>query len=325
MFNSNLLRLTFPFRVVATIFLIWLVSSSQSMAWDNVGYRPYYNQPVYYSTYNPYTRSAYYQTYYPATYYSPRPTYVPIKARPDATINRLRVKQTPITSNKKTPIEHQPQDISAKKQAFIDALLPYIQKENARLKELHQRTRNMVLALDAGFAIPEKSQLEIQQLAKRYRVKSNALKNPQARAELLKKIDVIPASLTLAQAANESAWGKSRFATEANNLFGIWTYDESKGLKPLNREADKKHLVRKFENLGESVQYYMQMLNSHPAYKKLRDIRHQARSRNQTPDGLAMAGGLEKYSARGKQYIQLIQDLILQNQWALLDTQGPSV
>lgn len=322
---SGVSRLIFSFRLITTTLLTWLVSSTQSMAWQNGAYGPYYPQPVFYNQFNPYTQPAYYRSYNQGYYYAPRSAYAPAKARLKNTINRNQDYQTPSGDKKKAKVETQTQHINSKKQAFIDTLLPYIQKENARLKQLQQRISNIILALDSGFGIPQKSQTIIQQLAKKYRVQGNALMNPDARAELLKKIDIIPASLTLAQAANESAWGKSRFATEANNLFGIWTYDESKGLKPLHREAEKKHLVRKFENPGESVQYYMLMLNSHPAYKKLRDIRHQARQKNKTPDGLAMAAGLEKYSARGKQYIYLIQQLIRQNKWALLDTKKQSV
>lgn len=314
-------RLGSSFRVVTTIVMLLLLSSTQSMAWQNVANRAYYPQPVYNSPYYPYPASAYYQPYNRGYLYSPQATYVPANTRVNTTPYKKRENQTSLSEETRLQTE----GVNAKKKAFIDALLPHIQKENARLKQLHQRISRIIRSLDAGYDIPERSKNWLQTLAKKYRVKENPVANHQARLQLLQKIDIIPASLTLAQAANESAWGKSRFATEANNLFGIWTYDKSKGLKPMNREAEKKHLVRKFENMGESVRYYMHMLNSHPAYAKLRDIRYQARLGKQTPNGLAMATGLEKYSAKGKRYIQLIQALIRQNQWAQLDKIGQQV
>ena len=138
----------------------------------------------------------------------------------------------------------------------------------------------------------------------------------------MRKIDIIPASLALAQAANESAWGESRFAQEANNLFGIWTYDRAKGLKPKNRENGKTHLVRIFDDIGASVRYYMYNLNSHPAYRELRQIRQQLRASGRAINGYALAAGLEKYSSQGTTYIELIRDLIEQNEWALLDSEN---
>ena len=143
-------------------------------------------------------------------------------------------------------------------------------------------------------------------------MKPDPLTSKAARDELLGKIDIIPSSLALAQAANESAWGQSRFAQEANNLFGIWTYDKDKGLVPRNREQGKKHLVRIFDDVGESVRYYMHTLNSHPAYAGLREIREDLRASGLAIDGHKLAVGLEKYTAKGQQYIDLIQGLIRQ-------------
>ena len=201
----------------------------------------------------------------------------------------------------------------------MEKLLPYIERENTRLKRLRKQAQQIIEQLDSNVQISDKTKVWLKKLAKKFRIKGNPVKDKQAREELLTRIDIIPSSLTLAQAATESAWGKSRFATEANNLFGIWTYDESKGLRPKNRDAEKKHLVRIFEHYGESVAYYMHTLNSHPAYKKLREIRQQHRSKKLAVNGLEMANGLHKYSARGDKYIQLIRKLIRQNEWAKLD------
>ncbi len=208
---------------------------------------------------------------------------------------------------------------SAKKRAFVANLLPHIEDENRRLTVLRARVASRLNRLEAGAALDTAEQQELRRLAERYRVAGDPLEQAEARAELLRKIDIIPASLALAQAVNESAWGESRFAREANNLFGIWTYDEARGLKPQRREQGKTHLVRIFEDVGESVHYYMHNLNSHPAYAALRGIREQLRDADRDIDGHELAAGLEKYSARGQIYIELIRDLIEQNEWASLD------
>jgi Bax protein len=210
--------------------------------------------------------------------------------------------------------------LTDRKQAFINALLPYIEQENRRIGVTRSNVERVFARLDARRALDKSEKQQIARLAVKYRLQGDPLQDKEARIELLRKIDIIPASMALAQAANESAWGESRFAREANNLFGIWTYDEEKGLKPLDREEGKTHLVRIFDDFGESVRYYMHTLNSHPAYEELRNIRQQLRESNQVIDGHALAAGLEQYSARGQQYIDLIQSLIRQNEWARLDT-----
>ena len=209
---------------------------------------------------------------------------------------------------------------SGKKHGFITTLLPYIQTENRRLTALRNKLTAMFSKLDAGAVLTTSEQLLISRLANKYRVKGDPLGDITAREEMLRKIDIVPSSLALAQAANESAWGQSRFAQEANNLFGIWTYDHDKGLKPNRREEGKTHLVRIFDDFSESVRYYMYTLNSHPAYQELREIRQQLRASGQVIDGHRLAAGLEKYSAKGQAYIVLIQSLIKQNEWARLDS-----
>ena len=210
--------------------------------------------------------------------------------------------------------------LAGKKQEFMTILLPYIEEENRRLIALRKRVSAMFDKIETGHALSTSEQQQIGKLAKKYRIKGDPLVDLAAREELLRKIDIIPSSLALAQAANESAWGESRFARQANNLFGIWTYDQDKGLKPKRREEGKTHLVRIFDDFGESVRYYMYTLNSHPAYQELRQIRQQLRASKQVIEGPKLAAGLEKYSAKGQAYIELIQSLIEQNEWALLDS-----
>ena len=152
--------------------------------------------------------------------------------------------------------------------------------------------------------------LELRHLARRYRVSGDPVKDPRARDALLRRVDVIPVSLVLAQAANESAWGTSRFAREGNNLFGIWTWDESKGIVPKKRAPGHRHLVRRFDSIQESVRYYLHNLNSHPAYTQLRILRAHAREQGRPLRGSELAAGLTRYSARGEEYVRLIRQLI---------------
>jgi Bax protein len=281
---------------------------------------------------NPYALAPY--PYYPGYRYQaqPRPAYA--RARPPAQIpakvitaekgsaesSSAPVEVKTVTTEKAEKTVKRDSVLTGKKQEFITALLPYIENENRRLLALRKRVSTIFDKLERDPALTASEQQQISRLAKKYRVKGDPLIDLTAREEMLGKIDIIPSSMALAQAANESAWGKSRFAQQANNLFGIWTYDQDKGLKPKRREEGKTHLVRIFDDFGESVRYYMYTLNSHPAYRELRQIRQQLRNSNQVIEGRKLAAGLEKYSAKGQVYIELIQSLIEQHEWVLLDT-----
>ena len=204
----------------------------------------------------------------------------------------------------------QPSASTSPKDAFIARLQPLIADENRRLRALRHDTQQRLAILAQGDTPDNEQRSELQALARRYRVDGDILDDASAQRELLLRIDEIPASLAVAQAANESAWGTSRFAREANNLFGIWTYDEDKGIVPLKRAPGKTHLVRKFSTEAESIRYYMLTLNSHPAYAELRNLRAKMRAQGQALDGHALASGLDAYSAKGDEYVQLIQQMI---------------
>lgn len=300
-----------------------------ALAYQYAGYAPY--PPA---VPQPYTHAP--SPYYPARRYAsqplPAPGYMqpgymqPVYAytRQPAAGNAVENNSAPTATANHKPrgIDNSTVDsgtaVSGKKQHFIETLLPVIEKENQRLSQLRTEVIRLFTRLDSS-ALGQSEQQRLQTLAETYRVAGDPANSKSARAELLRKIDIIPASLALAQAANESGWGKSKFALEANNLYGIWTYDESRGLKPEKRAPGKTHLVRIFDDVGDSVRYYMHTLNSNPAYAALREIRQQLRAARQIIDGHELATGLEKYSAKGQQYIDLIQSLIRQNEWARLD------
>jgi len=309
--------------------LLAVLFSTQAMAYQYGYYAPDpYSAPRGY--YQPYAHASY--SFYRAPHrYPVQPVYSPRNLAAPAVITDTGSVHGASNSSADIRVLHEnpvpaPETVipesgsTDRKQAFINELLPYIEQENRRIRVMRDNVERIFARLDAHLALDKSEKQQISRLAGKYRLHGDPLQDKEARNELLRKIDIIPASMALAQAANESAWGESRFAREANNLFGIWTYDEEKGLKPLGREEGKKHLVRIFDDFGESVRYYMHTLNSHPAYEELRDIRQQLRESNQVIDGHALAAGLEQYSARGQQYIDLIQSLIRQNEWARLDT-----
>jgi Bax protein len=319
------------FRLIVVAAALVVLFSGQAMAYQYGYYAPgsYGGHRDYYQ---PYARGPY-PYYYAARRHRVQPAHTraiaPVTApAPAASRNAYIPTTNSRTDSNQTHSEKpdaaadtmvQASGLSNKKQQFINELLPYIEQENRRLMLLRARVERIIAGIENNTALAESEQQQIIRLAKKYRVDGNPLQSDVARKELHRKIDLIPASLALAQAANESAWGKSRFAREANNLFGIWTYDQDKGLKPQDREEGKTHLVRVFDDFGESVRYYMYTLNSHPAYDKLRDIRQQLRESGLIIDGHALAAGLEKYSAKGEMYIDMIQDLIKHNEWAQLD------
>ena len=199
-------------------------------------------------------------------------------------------------------------DITQRKKSFFTYLLPSIHKQNRFLEQQRQQ----LLTIQEG--MEQKKPVDIAKLAslsKYYKVKKT---DPQAMlSELLNKVDEIPTSLVLAQAANESAWGTSRFATKANNYFGQWCFTKGCGLVPNQREQEAKHEVKAFDSADGSVAGYFHNINSNHNYQTLRDIRADLRRDQKTLDGVAMAEGLMRYSSRGEHYIKELQAMITYN------------
>ena len=139
------------------------------------------------------------------------------------------------------------------------------------------------------------------------------------RDEYYKRIDVIPVSLAIAQAALESGWGKSRFAREANNLFGHWTYS-GVGLMPQNRLPGKTHMIRIFSSLQKSVNGYMLNLNTNIAYEDFRNRRLKARNEGKNYTGMEAAKTMIHYSELKGEYIKMVQEMIEQNNLAIYDS-----
>ncbi|KAF0224282.1 MAG: Bax [Rhodospirillaceae bacterium] len=185
--------------------------------------------------------------------------------------------------------------IDTKKQVFLRLMLPLvlvineeIAEDRARLEAMHQGKA----ARDDGW---------LADLAQRYQAPGTDM------AGLLRRVDVVPPSLALAQAVEESGWGTSRFVREGNNLFGQVGGD-------IVPEGDQSGpAMASFTSLHAAVRAYAQNLNSHPAYEPLRRIRAQIRARGGSPDGHSLAGALTAYSERGHAYVDSIRALIRHN------------
>ena len=126
------------------------------------------------------------------------------------------------------------------------------------------------------------------------------------------RMDIIPVSIAIAQAANESGWGTSRFALEGNALFGQWTWSK-KGISPKNKDPDETHKVLQFQILKASVRAYKNNLNTHNAYKEFRETRAKLRQEEKIITGLELAKYLKKYAAEGEKYVAILEAIINKN------------
>jgi Bax protein len=189
-----------------------------------------------------------------------------------------------------------------RKEFFIQIVLPLIVKENNNIR-IDRKTLFRVIN-KSNNSVAEKQWLE--KKYKQYGVKSGDLSSLKVR------MDEIPVSLAIAQAAKETGWGTSRFAQEGNALFGQWTWS-GEGLKPKDADADKGHKVMKFNVLQASVRAYQRNLNTHRTYKEFRKARAELRDLNKPLDSMELSKYLNKYAETGNQYVEVLQKIIKQN------------
>ena len=194
------------------------------------------------------------------------------------------------------------QSVQLKKETFIKIVLPLIVAENEKI--IDDRNKLMKLSKKKSTTDPEKQWLRQKLLE--YKVKKGDI------SELLLRMDMVPVSIALAQAAKESGWGTSRFALEGNAIFGQWTWD-GQGIAPLNREKNKNHKILKFPILRASVKAYKNNLNTHKSYVKFREKREELRKKNKSISGLALTGTLKNYAQTGSEYTKILNQIITQN------------
>jgi len=208
---------------------------------------------------------------------------------------------------------HAMPEVALKKSVFFQTMLPLILQENERIARDRRRLMALKASMVLGGRLPARDRLWLSVLADRYKVKNNNIDS------LLRRVDIIPPSLAMAQAAEESGWGTSRFAQSGNAVYGQWTTADSEGLIPEDREEGKDHKIKAFDNLAQSVAAYMRNLNTHRAYRDLRRERAKLRAAGKAVDGEVLAGSLQKYSERGPEYVESIRTIINANGLRELD------
>ena len=195
-------------------------------------------------------------------------------------------------------------NIEQRKRIFIQILLPIVLSENEKIIE--DRRKLTAIMNRKSF---KKDADWLNEKFQQYKVKNNSVK------ELLVKMDIIPPSLAIAQAAYESGWGTSRFATEGNALFGQWGWKENKGMVPENRGEDERHEISKFNKIRYAVSAYKNNLNTHPFYEEFRIERAKQRSGRLSGSisGIKLIKHVHKYSIKGDDYVLGLKKIIEQN------------
>ena len=189
-----------------------------------------------------------------------------------------------------------------RKDLFIRIILPLVIKENNNIKS----DRNKLFRILNKSKNVKAEKIWLNSKFKQYGVVNKDLSTLKVR------MDEIPTSMAIAQAAKETGWGTSRFAQEGNALFGQWTWS-GEGIKPSEADDDTTHKVMKFKVLQASVKAYQRNLNTHSSYKNFRSARAELRDMGEKLDGMVLSKHLDRYAETGKQYVKILQQIIRQN------------
>jgi len=195
-----------------------------------------------------------------------------------------------------------------RKRMFIATLLPLVLKSNEKIMADRERLLRVADRIDLGLALKPADDEWLGEVAELYGVERADL------AELKRRIDIVPPSLALAQAAEESGWGTSRYALVGNAVFGQYTTSDKGNMVPAERGEGQTHAIRAFDALGMSVDGYMRNLNSHFAYGEFRKKRERYRAEDRELDPKGLLQTLTRYSARGQDYIRTIATIMRVNQ-----------
>ena len=198
------------------------------------------------------------------------------------------------------------EDVQEMKKTFFNYLLPEINKKNNEIQLLRKRVIDKNLSIE-----------ELTKLYKKYRIDEGS-----EIGALLEKIDIIPPSLVLSQAALESNWGRSRFAKFYHNYFGLWCFERGCGVVPKNRDKGDTHEVAKFSSPEKAIDFYFLSINRNKSYEVLRKIRQDKRSKDQSISGLSLAEGLTNYAEIGYEYVDRIKRVITSNELSRYDREN---
>ena len=194
------------------------------------------------------------------------------------------------------------ENIKKRKNLFIQIILPLVIKENNNIRLDRKKLFNILNKSKNTRA--EKTWLNSK--FKKYGVANKDLSTLKIR------MDEVPVSMAIAQAAKETGWGTSRFAQEGNALFGQWTWS-GEGIKPADADNNSTHKVMKFKVLQASVRAYQRNLNTHSSYKNFRVARAELRGERKKLDSMILSEYLDKYAETGKEYVRVLQQIIKQN------------
>jgi len=189
-----------------------------------------------------------------------------------------------------------------KKDTFIKIVMPLILDENDKI--LEDRKKLFKILGKQSNTMGEKVWLK--RRFKDYEIEKEDI------AELKLRMDIVPTSIAIAQAAKESGWGTSRFALEGNAMYGQWTYGDE-GIEPSQKDNSKDHKILKFPMLQSSVKAYMKNLNTHRGYKEFRSERAELRKKNKNISGVNLVGYLYNYAQTGTEYVKTLKKIIEQN------------
>ena len=195
----------------------------------------------------------------------------------------------------------------ARKRLFVQAILPIILRVNEEIMVARWRVERLQDRVLWDGALSSADREWLVDMADLY----GAV--PFDVRDLLSRMDIVPPSLALAQAAEESGWGTSRFVREGNALFGQYTYNSKAGMVPAQRDADSRHRVRSHDTLLDAVRAYVHNLNSHWAYEDFRRLRSRLRRAGAPMTGDILVGQLKQYSERRAAYVQSIRQIMRQN------------
>ena len=193
-------------------------------------------------------------------------------------------------------------DTKKKRELFIKIVLPLILDENNKIAE----DRKKLFKIISKNFNTAGERVWLKRRFREYKIEDQDL------AKLKMRMDIIPVSIAIAQAANESGWGTSRFALEGNALFGQWTWSK-KGISPKNKDPDQSHKILQFQILKASVRAYKNNLNTHNAYKEFREVRAQLRQEDKKIIGLDLTKYIKNYAAIGEKYVAIIDGIIENN------------
>ena len=193
-------------------------------------------------------------------------------------------------------------NVKLKKETFIKIVLPLVVAENSKILDDRIKLKN----ISRKKMTSEKEKSWLRQKFKEYKVLKGSM------VKLEKRMDIIPVSIAIAQAAKESGWGTSRFALEGNAIFGQWTWS-GRGLEPLDRGKEMNHKILRFPILRASVKAYKNNLNTHKSYKEFREKRLLLRKKNRSIEGIKLIHTLDSYAETGAEYTKVLAKMMEQN------------